>query len=63
MAITDEVIERSFKGVVLTIKWRKSGEFKYIKAHNNGWLHRESTTRVNDKTQEFLNEQLEIIQK
>lgn len=61
MAITDEVTGRWLKGDVLTIKWKKSGEIKYIKSPNNGWFSYDTSNKLNDITQEFLNNQLELL--
>lgn len=53
---TDRVISSSFQDGILTIKWRKIGEFNYRKLHNI-WVHNESGRFVGEKTADFLEDQ------
>jgi hypothetical protein len=60
MAITDEIINRSFSNNILTITWKKIGDFHYKKT-SKGWEQVELGLTMSKRQNEFLNEQLKLV--
>jgi len=60
MALSDQILDRSFANNILTITWKKIGAFEYEKT-SKGWRNVLFNSSMTKKQNEFLNEQLKLV--